>query len=74
MDKLIGVVLLVAIAVGLVLGIYWVFWSLWCWVLPQVWADGPENLIRPGYWLFVACVILLSFVGGVLFKSSSNNK
>jgi len=36
---------------------------LWCWVMPQLWATGPENIINPGFWLFLGAWLLVCFVG-----------
>ena len=61
-------ILTFALAVGLVLLIYSGFWWLWCWALSQLWPDGPAQIIAPGFWLFVAVAVLLSFIGTLLFK------
>lgn len=63
------VVLAVVGVIGIVLGLYWLFWMLWTWVLLQIWPDGPEAIVRPGYWLFVGALVILSAIGSVLFKS-----
>ena len=45
---------------GFLLGIFvalllvFVIWLLWSWAMPQLWTDGPINLIKPTYWLFAA--------------------
>lgn len=49
------------------LGIDWLIWTLWCWAIPQIWPTGPENLIHPGFLLFVAITLLVSYVGRMLF-------
>jgi hypothetical protein len=49
------------------LGIWWLLWTLWTYVLPQIWPTGPEGIIRPGYWLFVAGWVLLGFIGRRIF-------
>jgi len=67
MGAIILAVLGIAAIVCLVMGVWWLFWSLWTWVLPQVWATGPENLIRPSYWLFVGMLLILSLIGRALF-------
>ena len=56
--------------VALVPLIWWVLWSLWTWVLPQVWPDGPDAIVRPGYWLFVGELLVLSIIGRTLFSGS----
>ena len=53
----------VSFIVAIVLGVEWLFWSLWCWVLPQLWPTGPIGLIAPGYWLFVGALLILGIVG-----------
>jgi len=69
-NKMQGIaVLLICVAgiVGLVLGIFWCIWSLWCFVLPQIWEAGPHNFIQPNYWLFVGMWILASWIGQAIF-------
>lgn len=61
------VLLCAALIIGLVPVIWWVLWSIWTWVLPQVWPDGPDAVIRPSYWLFVGELIVISIVGHGLF-------
>ena len=63
----IGGIVMVAIFAAIFLGIDWLLWSLWCWVLPQLWPTGPDNLVNPGFWLFVAAAFLLSCIGRMVF-------
>ena len=64
-------VLALAVVVPLVLGIWWLMWSLWTWVLPQVWANGPDAVVRPSYWLFVGELLLLGLIGRAIFPSKT---
>lgn len=63
-------VLLVALILlspfAIVLGIWWLIWSLWTFVMPQVWPTGPAGLINPGYWLFAGIWVLFVLVARVL--------
>lgn len=63
--------LLVFLAVALVLSgvAVWLFWMLWCWVLPQMWPGGPQQIIQPDFWLFWGVVMLVGFVGRFMFPS-----
>jgi hypothetical protein len=63
-----------ALIIALVLGIYWLAWSAWCYVLPYFWASGPQNIIRPDFWMFVIAALLLSWVGRLLFKPDTKAK
>jgi hypothetical protein len=65
MKVLAYVFLAVVIFVPLLMGIWWLFWKLWLFVLPAVWADGPKNLIHPSYWLFVGIWVLLGLVASM---------
>jgi hypothetical protein len=67
MEKLIAGVGIVAVVAAFWVGIMWLIWSLWCWVLPQVYEGGPHNLIAPGFWLFAACWTLAGMVGRSIF-------
>ena len=72
MSKVFLVIIAIAAFLGFLLGIDWLIWKLWLWVLPQIWTTGPENLIRPGFWLFVAVWFLMGCVGSCLFSSSKS--
>lgn len=72
MTVLAYILLFVIIVIPAILGIWWLLWQLWLIVLPAIWATGPENLIRPSYWLFVGMLLLLSFIGRVLFGNGSS--
>lgn len=70
MAKLIAILLCIPLIGALILGIYWLIWKLWCWVLPQLWADGPANFISPNFWLFAGMwLLLMLFVGAFRSKS-----
>ncbi len=73
MEKVITGVLVVCFAIAIVLGVYWLIWSLWTWVMPQLWPTGPENLVNPGFWLFSGAFLLLSLVGGAIFGRSKGD-
>ena len=62
MEKLVKWMAVAVVFVFAFLGIYFLFWLLWVWVLPQLWPTGPAAFIEPGYWLFVGVGILLGFV------------
>lgn len=74
MESLIAFLFGAGIFLGLVLGFYWLIWSLWCWVLPQIWIGGPENIVSPGFWLFAGAFFLMSIVGKAVFGRSSKAK
>lgn len=65
------VIICIAVALGLLLGIWWLIWLLWCWVMPQLWSTGPEVIISPDYWLFCGAWLLASLIGNALFKGGS---
>jgi hypothetical protein len=71
MSKALLYVVVGAAIVALVLGLWWLFWALWTWVLPQIWPNGPDAIVRPSYWLFVGCLLLASLIGRLLFKSDN---
>lgn len=72
MDKIITVLFAVAFIAGISLGVTWLIWLLWCWVLPQVWATGPASFIKPSFWLFVGVWLLLGFLGRCIFPSTKS--
>lgn len=67
MEKFLTVVLAAVAIVAFVLGVYWLLWELWCWVLPQVWENGPPKLVKPDFWLFAGAWFLASLVGRAMF-------
>lgn len=67
MGKIVAFFMLLAIALAIGLGVTWCIWSVWCWVLPQVYPTGPDNLLAPNFWLFCACWFLLGMVGRNVF-------
>lgn len=70
MTGVLAFLIVVALIVALTAGFSWLWWSLWCWALPQVWADGPANLIHPSWLLFFVCTVLLGMLGRTLFPST----
>ena len=46
-------------------------WMAWCWVVPQIYPDGPEKLINPSYLLFVVAWILIGYIGRRIFGRRS---
>lgn len=67
MGKIAWFIVVATFALGVVgLGVDWLLWKLWRWVLPQIWDAGPKGFISPGFWLFVAATTLLSMLTGGL--------
>lgn len=58
------------VAVNIFLLVMWLFWSLWTFVMPQIWPSGPTGLIDPDYWLFVAEWVLISITISLLKTGS----
>lgn len=65
--KLLAGFVIFGIVALILLALWWVVWSLWCYVLGAVWPGGPAAIVAPGYWLFVAAWLLLGFIGRLLF-------
>lgn len=71
MEKLITFVIATVIVVAIWFGVMWGLWSLWGWVLPQVYEAGPSNIVAPSFWLFAACWTLMAMVGRAIFGRRS---
>lgn len=71
MGKVLGFMIVAAFGIGLILGIWWLIWLLWTWVLPQIWPTGPEAIIHPSYWLFAAMWVLLGFIANMFRHSKA---
>ena len=59
---IVGSLTALAVALAIVFGMLWLFWHLWLFVVPAIYSTGPENFIRPGYWLFCAGIVLVVIV------------
>jgi len=71
MEKIISFILVAILGFGIWAGVMWGLWSLWRWVIPQVWAAGPQNVLSPGFWLFAGCWTLTAMVGRAIFGGGS---
>lgn len=67
MNKIIGSVLAIAVAVGVIMGVIALIWGLWCWVVPVIFPAAPAALKAPGYWLFLGAWVLLGAVARLIF-------
>lgn len=50
------------------MGIWWLVWKLWLFVVPGLFETGPEMLLHPTYWQFVGMLFLASIIGRILFR------
>ena len=67
--KALGWIIGIAAVIGIILGIDWCFWKLYLYMMGETWPDGPATLVRPGFWLFVCWLFMLSLAGRLLFGS-----
>ena len=56
------VFLMIAMIVAISAAVTSVLWLLYLWVVPQIWPNGPANLIRPSFYLFWGAMFLLNVV------------
>jgi hypothetical protein len=54
MNKMLGFIIGLPVALGLI----FLIWLLWTWVVPQLWPSGPEQFTTPNYWLFAGAWFL----------------
>ena len=55
--------LTLAITLAVFFGFSWLLWTAYCFVLGNVWPDGPHAVVTPGFWLFfVACFLISGLV------------
>lgn len=66
-NNVIGYSIATVVMIAIVLGIWWLMWQLWTWVLPQIWPTGPDAIVRPGYWLWVGMSLVAGIIGRTLF-------
>lgn len=69
--KVLAVVIALPIVLLMVLGVFWLLWTAWSWVLPQIYPTGPDALIRPSFGLFVVAWILTTWIGRAVFGRRS---
>lgn len=60
--------LLITLGVSVFLGMVWVLWGLFKFVVVALWVDAPIEIAQMSYWVFLALWILLAVIGN-LFKS-----
>lgn len=69
--KAFGMFLLIAVGAAACIasgfGINWLLWKTWLYVVPSVWATGPENIIHPSWLMFFLGFVVVSFVGRSIF-------
>lgn len=63
-----AVVTYLSIIAGVILGVFWLIWSLWCFVVPALFPSIAPQFADPSYWLFVAAWILVGLVSRVVFR------
>lgn len=59
----------IATALGQIIAflfITWLCWLAYTWIMPQVFPQGPDNLINPGFWLFFMVIWLAKFIINIL--------
>jgi hypothetical protein len=44
-------------------------WFLFTFLMPQIWPEGPVNIIHPGYWMFTLTLFTVRVLFNVLFRS-----
>ena len=54
--------LMIAFIVAISAAVTSVLWLMYTWVMPQIWPNGPANLIRPSFYLFWGAMFLLNAV------------
>lgn len=50
----------------IVLGVYYLIWLLWLYIVPAVWAGAPTELANIGYWTFVGTIVLVQIIFNIV--------
>jgi hypothetical protein len=58
------ILLCVIFIVPVVLGVYWLIWQFYMWVIAGLWPTAPIAVREPGYWYFVGALLLIFWVTG----------
>ncbi len=58
----------IGLLVSIVLGVYWVMWSIWCAVIPALFPTASIAIKAPGYWIFSGAVLLIVWAKNLIFK------
>lgn len=64
MEKLFYVLVGVAIFITVFLGIYYLLWQLYQFVIVALWPSGPQTLLHPSFWVFAGVWFLLTALFG----------
>lgn len=70
MNKVIGWTLAIVSVIGLVLGVYYLLWKGWIYIMPKLYPTGSEYIINPSYWFFVLCLFVFCAIGKSIFGGS----
>lgn len=57
------------IAIPIVLGVYWLIWELWHFVLENFCTTCSANIVHPSYWSFCGLLLLFAWVCRMLKNS-----
>ncbi len=70
-------VLVLGSLAGIFMGVWWVMWSIWTYIMPQIATSMPYGFQYPSYWTFVGCLVLLagvrSFIKGIFTKPTKED-
>ena len=66
-EKIIGAMLGLGVVAGIYLGVLWLVWKLWNFVVPGLFHAGAVD----NYWMFVGGAVLLSVIGGLIRGATS---
>lgn len=68
--KVVEWIAVILFVVGLWFLVMWALWSLWGWVVPQLFTTVSPSIAKPSFWLFAGAWTLLSFIGRAIFGKS----
>lgn len=60
--KVLHMSLALTIFICLLLLVFAAVWTVWINVMPALWPDGPQEIIRPDYLVFVGAMLLIKWL------------
>ncbi len=59
---LLVVLLFAAAVVGTALGLWWIMWQIWMYVVPVIAATSPLGFQKPDFGIFIGCFLIAAWV------------
>ncbi len=69
LEHVVAAILTIIFVGSIFMAVMFGVWKLYLWVMPSIFPNWNENLIRPGFWLFLGAWFLFVWIGKAIFGS-----